>query len=384
MKSKKLTVEKIVEVCKGTLISGDKNTELISYTKDTREIKQGDIYLGIKGENTDGNDFIEKAFECGAMGCIIDKLPSSEVLEKYKDKIIIHVENTVTAIQQIAKYKRSLYDIPVVGITGSVGKTSTKDMIAGVLGKKFDVLKTQGNYNNHIGLPLTILALRKHHTAMVLEMGMNNAGEISVITDIGRPTICVYTTIGTAHIGNLGSRENILKAKLEMLEGITGEKAIVFNNDNDLLHTWFEEQQDYNNVTSYGLESESNYIATDIETLDTGSKFKVEIEGEECTVNVNIAGTGFVYNSLSAIAVGRILDIETKDILEGISNFELTHGRMQIEEVREEITVINDSYNASNDSTKAALEVLRKMLGNKKIAVLGDMFELRRIFAGTT
>ena len=380
MGNKKIFVNKIIEVCDGTLVSGDENVEFISYTKDSREVKEGDVYLGIKGENSDGNDYVERAFESGALGCIIDKMPTLEVVKKYSDRVIVYVEDTVVAIQKIAKYKRSLYDIPVVAITGSVGKTSTKDIIAGVLGKKFNVLKTQGNYNNHIGLPLTILALREEHTAMVLEMGMNHAGEISVLTNIGRPTICVYTTIGTAHIGNLGSRENILKAKLEMLEGITGEKAIVFNNDNDLLHAWFKNQTEYNNLTSFGLESESDYVANEVETLEKGSKFKVNIESEEKVAIVNIAGIGFVYNSLSAIAVGKILGIRTDEILEGISNFELTYGRMQIEEVREEIAVINDCYNASNDSTKAALEVLRKMLGNKKIAVLGDMLELRRIF----
>ena len=258
------------------------------------------MYIGIKGENTDGNDYINKAFEKGAMGCIIDKLPSKEVLKKYEDKSIIYVEDSIKAIQKVAKYKRSLYDVPVVAITGSVGKTSTKDMIASVLSKKFNVLKTEGNYNNHIGLPLTILNSKEENTAMVLEMGMNHMGEISVLTDIGRPTICIYTTIGTAHIGNLGSRENILKAKLEMLEGITGQKAVVINNDNDLLSAWEKSKPGYD-ITTYGFESESDYKAYNINLLETGSNFNVDVGEKTYEVNVNVAGTAFVYNSLAAI-----------------------------------------------------------------------------------
>ncbi|MCL2355004.1 MAG: UDP-N-acetylmuramoyl-tripeptide--D-alanyl-D-alanine ligase, partial [Oscillospiraceae bacterium] len=251
MSSKIMRVSDIIRITGGKLVSGSEETVLYGFTKDTRDIKENDMYLGIKGESFDGNDYVGAAFEAGALGVVVDKLPSEDVLEKYVDKIIVQVQDTVKAMQEMAKYKRSLYDVPVVAITGSVGKTSTKDMMASVLSKKYNVLKTQGNYNNHIGLPLTLLNLKEEHTAMVLEMGMNHMGEISVLTAMGRPTICIYTTIGTAHIGNLGSRENILKAKLEMLEGITGQSAVVINNDNDLLSAWRETDPGYD-ITTYG------------------------------------------------------------------------------------------------------------------------------------
>jgi len=304
----------------GKLISGDEELETYGYTKDTREVKENDIYIGLRGERVDGNDYIAQAFENGAMGCIIDKLPKPEVIEEYKNKVIILVSNTLEAIQKIAKHKRSLYDVPVVAITGSVGKTSTKDMIASVLSKKYNVLKTEANNNNHIGLPLTLLNAKKEHNAMVLEMGMNHMGEISVLTDMGRPTICVYTTIGTAHIGNLGSRENILKAKLEMLEGITGQKAVVINNDNDLLNAWAKETEAYD-ITTYGLEDENEYKAYNIQPFESGSKFNVDIEGSTYEAKVNVAGTAFVYNSLCSIVVRKKVGDRNRKNTRGNSKF---------------------------------------------------------------
>ena len=186
MSNRKITVNKIIEICSGKLISGDSNLEVNSYSKDSRDIKYGDMYLGIKGEKVNGNEYIESAFENGAMGCITDDRISGEILDKYKNKVIIKVEDTIKALQEIAKFKRAMYDIPVIAVTGSVGKTSTKDIIANVMSQKFNVLKTEGNLNNHIGLPLTLLKL-KDHTAVIVEMGMNHFGEISLLTDIAKP-----------------------------------------------------------------------------------------------------------------------------------------------------------------------------------------------------
>ena len=202
------------------------------------------MYLGIKGEKIIGNIYIVQAFLNGFFGCITDENVNEEIINKYKEKVIIKVEYTIKAIQELAKYKRSLYDIPVIAVTGSVGKTSTKDIIANVLGQKYKVLKTEGNMNNHIGLPMTLLKL-KDHTAVVVEMGMNHFGEISLLTNIAKPTGCVITNIGTSHIGNLGSRENILKAKLEILEGLDKNGFVLINNDNDLLHEWAKKEKRY-------------------------------------------------------------------------------------------------------------------------------------------
>lgn len=250
------------------------------------------------------------------------------------------------------------------------GKTSTKDIIANVLSQKFNVLKTEGNLNNHIGLPLTLLQL-KDHTAVVVEMGMNHFGEISLLTNIAKPTGCVITNIGTSHIGNLGSRENILKAKLEILEGLDKNGFILINNDNDLLNNWAKKENKYK-VYTYGIEKNSTYMASNIIEYENRSTFNIN----ETAVNVPIGGTHFVYNAICAFAIGDLLGIEKDKITNGIYEFKLTGKRMDIELINNNIKVINDSYNASYDSMKAALEVMKKIDANRKIAVLGDMLEL--------
>ncbi len=250
------------------------------------------------------------------------------------------------------------------------GKTSTKDIIASVLSQKFKVLKTEGNLNNHIGLPLTLLKL-KDHTAVVVEMGMNHFGEISLLTNIARPTGCVITNIGTSHIGNLGSRENILKAKLEILEGLSNDGFVLVNNDNDLLHNWAEQQTKYK-IYTYGIENKSKYMATNIIESEDNSKFEIN----ETKTIVPIGGIHFIYNATCAFAVGDILGINKDKIVSGISEFKLTSKRMDIQLIKDNVKVINDSYNASYDSMKAALDLMSKMEANRKIAVLGNMLEL--------
>ena len=371
MDNKNIMVNKIVEICNGKLLSGDENIQVKTYSKDTRTLNKGDMYLGIKGEKINGNDYIEQAFINGAIGCITDENVSEKIINKYKkEKVIIKVENTIKAIQELAKYKRSLYNIPVIAVTGSVGKTSTKDIIANVLGQKYKVLKTEGNMNNHIGLPMTLLKL-KDHTAVVVEMGMNHFGEISLLTNIAKPTGCVITNIGTSHIGNLGSRENILKAKLEILEGLDKNGFVLINNDNDLLHEWAEKEKRYK-IYTYGLENNSTYMAKKITILENSSEFEINgIKG-----NVPIGGIHFVYNSVCAFAIGDILNVGKEKIIKGISEFKLTAKRMDIEIIKNNIKVINDSYNASYDSMKAALEVVKNTSAQRKIAILGDMLEL--------
>ena len=370
MNNKNITVNKIVEICNGKLLSGEKNIEIESYSKDTRTLKKGDMYLGIRGEKINGNDYVEQAFINGAIGCIIDENVDTEILNRYKEKVVIKVDDTIKAIQELAKYKRSLYNVPVIAVTGSVGKTSTKDIIANVLEQKFKVLKTEGNMNNHIGLPMTLLKL-KDHTAVVVEMGMNHFGEISLLTNIAKPTGCVITNIGTSHIGNLGSRENILKAKLEILEGLDKSGFVLINNDNDLLHEWAKEEKKYK-IYTYGLENNSTYMVKKITTLENSSNFEINgIKG-----NVPVGGIHFVYNAICAFAIGDILSVEKEKIIKGISEFKLTAKRMEIETIKNNIKVINDSYNASYDSMKAALEVMQNTEAPRKIAILGDMLEL--------
>ena len=373
---KNILVKDVLELCKGKLICGNEEEICENFSKDSREINVGDIYLGIKGERFNGSNFYKEAFEKGAKGCILQDIEiSKEDINTYNDKFIIIVENVVDALQKIAKYKRSLYNIPVIGVTGSVGKTSTKDIIASVMATKYNVLKTEGNYNNEIGLPLTVLKL-KDHDALVLEMGMSAFGEISLLTEIAKPTTGVVTIIGSSHIGELGSRENILKAKLEILEGLDKDGALIINNDNDLLNLWNKENSDNHKHITYGIENESILNAKNIIIKEDDSSLEIEINNKVYTVDVPVAGKHFIYNSLAAIAVGLENDIEMEKIIEGISNFSLTKRRMEIIKNSNNVTIISDCYNASYESVKAALEYVSSLKSNRKIAVLGDVLEL--------
>lgn len=373
---KEIKVEDVIEICNGELICGNPDVVLESFCRDTRQIQPGDVYVGIKGENYNGNDIYEEALQKGASVCILQGVIIPEnIKERYSNRTIVVVTDTIRALQKLAKYKRSMYDIPVVAITGSVGKTSTKDIIASVMSKEFNVLKTEGNYNSQLGVALTVLRL-KEHSAMVIELGMSNLGEISTLTDIVKPTVAVITNVGTAHIGILGSRENILKAKLEILEGLQSDGKVVINNDNDLLHNWSMNSNGRYDIVTYGMENVSNVMAHNIVLKENGSDYDIDINRKTYLVHIGIGGNHFVSNSLSAIAVGRIFNISMEHILEGIAHFELTKRRMQVEKLPNNITVINDCYNANYDSMKAAIEYLSKLDNEVKIAVLGDMLEL--------
>ena len=370
-----MKIKDILKVTNGKMLIGDENLVCESFSKDTRTIQNGDIYIGIKGENFDGNKFWKQALDNGAVGVIIQDVEvSTEELEAYKDKTVIKVEDTLNALYEIAKYKRSLYDIPVVAITGSVGKTSTKDIIASVVSTKYKTLKTEGNNNNNIGLPLTILKL-KGHEALVVEMGMNHFGEISLLTDIAKPTLAVITNIGTSHIGNLGSRENILKAKLEILEGMKIPKIII-NNDNDLLHNWYNENSEKLEIHTFGIENNSEVMGQNIKMKEESSEFTAVTDSKETNIKVPVGGEHFVYNALCAMTVGKVLNISVDKIKYGIESFELTKKRMDIKKLENGAIIINDAYNASFESMKVSLEFLANHTGERKIAVLGDMFEL--------
>lgn len=354
------------------LVYGDETTELDTFERDSRKVKNGDCYVAIVGDNFDGNNFIVSAIENGAKSIICSRnLYDNEMNIVIKNNInVLKVENTVEAIQNIAKYKRSLIDVPIVAITGSVGKTSTKDTIAGVLSSKYRVLKTEGNLNNEIGVPFTILKY-KDEDIIVVEMGMNGFRQISVLTDIAKPTLAVVTNIGTAHIGILGSRENILKAKMEILEGLQGNTVII-NNDNDLLHKWALDNINRYNVVTYGINENSSYNAKEIDSHEDYSEFNVDGD----LFRINIPGEHFVLNALCAYAVGRHFNLSNTEIKNGLLNLKLTEKRMQKVNSYCGAIIINDAYNANYDSMKAALEYLRNVKNRRKIAILGDMLEL--------
>ena len=358
----KLTIKKILEITNGKLISGNEDEVIEKYSKDTRTINQGECYVGIMGENFDGNKFYKDAFKLGAVACILDHFSSSS--EEMGN--IILVEDSVKAVQSIASYLVDNIDAKVVAVTGSAGKTGTKDMIYSVLSKKYKVLKSPGNYNNAIGLPFALLNYI-NEDIIVLEMGMNGLGEIDTLSKIAKPDIAVITNIGTAHIGLLGSRENILKAKLEILNGMNKDGVLVINNDNDLLNTINGIEQ---KIVRFGIDNKSDYNASNIYTKN-GSTF-FSIDNKEYSVPV--LGKVFAYNALCAYAVGKQFDLSDEEIKEGLESVILTGNRMQIIEENEH-TIINDTYNANKEAVMSSLDTLTTF-ENKKIAILGDMLEL--------
>ena len=367
-----MNVKNIIKVTNGKLINGNEELECESFSKDTRTIQKGDIYIGIKGEKFDGNQFWKQALDNGAAAVIIQGIEVTEEEKvKYSNKTIILVQDTLKALYEIAKYKRSLYDIPVVAITGSVGKTSTKDMIASVVSTKFKTLKTEGNNNNNIGLPFTILRL-KAHEAMVVEMGMNHFGEISFLSGIAKPDTAIIINVGHSHIGNLGSRENILKAKMEIVDGMTNDGTLVINGDNDMLKTVKNTKQ---KLIKFGFKDANDVTAYNIRVSDNATEFMVKEDEKEYKVKLNLVGENFIYNALAAWVIGKIYGITPEDRVKALANCEFTKMRMNIE-TKNDIILINDCYNASPESMKVALEALSKQDSKRKIAILGDMREL--------
>ncbi len=362
-----MQIKDILGISNARLLVGNKEDALGHVCKDTRAMLPGDTYIAFRGEKFDGNDFYEQAFLGGAKTCILSHLDDmEEVSRKYADKNIILVDDTVDFIMKAASKKRDLIHVPLIAVTGSVGKTSTKNLIASVLEKKYTVLKTQGNLNTNIGLSLTLLNYQEEDV-IVLEMGMNTFGEIRTLTHIAKPTIAVITNIGTSHIGNLGSRENILKAKLEILEGLSG--PILVNNDNDLLHDWVLNEE-YSPVITFGIEEESDYQAKDILYSTHGSRFMI---GDE-EYQIPVYGSAFIYNALVSLAIGMMLGVEKTDIKEALKSIPSEAHRMNVIQ-KKDITIIDDTYNANYDSVAFALEVLSSFSG-RKIAVLGDILEM--------
>lgn len=354
-----MTVKDIIKICNGKLLCGDENIVCENFSKDTRTINFGDVYVGIKGENFDGNLFYKDAIKNGASVCVLD---NENVVEKKLGTIII-VNDSILALGALASYKRDLYDIPVIAITGSVGKTSVKDMIHEVLKMKYNVLCTKENYNNNIGVPLTILGL-KNHNALIVEMGMNHMKELSYLSKIAKPTMALITNIGTAHIGNLGSRENILKAKLEVLDGMNGGKLFI-NNDDDML-----QKVQYGSLVTIGIKNKSDYMATDINEDAFSSQFKINNQD----IKLNVGSNAFVYNALFAYAVGEYLGVSKENIETALENFKLSPHRLEKFETKK-YTIIDDTYNASLDSVKNSLGLLSKVLG-RKVFVFADILEI--------
>ena len=387
---KNMTLEHIAQVCGGIYVGSeaDRKKEIAGAVTDSRLVQNGDLFIPIRGERVDGHRFIPDVFKKGALAAL-----SEETLE-HPSGPYIKVASAQDAMKKIAAdYRRNL-DIKVVGITGSVGKTSTKEMIASVLSQKYNVLKTEGNFNNEIGLPLTIFKIREEHEIAVLEMGISDFGEMERLSEMAYPDICVITNIGLCHLENLHTRDGILEAKTECFRHMTPNGTAVLNGDDDKLCT--KKTVNGKPTVFYGLgrtpektgggdgkktPAEKSVYALNVESVGlTGTRAEIHYfskeDGEEIvfSAEIPIAGEHNVYNALAAVGVARELGLTADEMKRGIESAETIGGRSNLIH-RDGITIIDDCYNANPVSMKASIDVLSKAPG-RKIAVLGDMGEL--------
>lgn len=366
---KNLTLDNIARVVGGIYhgTAQERSQEVSAITKDSREVTKGCLFVPIAGNRVDGHTFINQVMKQGAL-CTLSERDLGEVPFSY-----IRVASSLQAVKDIAEFYLRQLNIPVVGITGSVGKTSTKEMIAAVLEQKYKVLKTQGNFNNELGLPLTVFNLRDNDEIAVLEMGISDFGEMHRLAKIARPDTCVITNIGQCHLENLKTRTGVLKAKTEIFDFLKEDGKIILNGDDDQL----TKIRQVHNIQPlfFGIVNQTEIFADQIENHGLrGISCRIHVGDESFSVLIPIPGQHMVYNALAGTAVGYLHGLSIFQIKEGISNLQPLSGRFHIIESTD-YTIIDDCYNASPISMKASLEVLQDALG-RKVAILGDMGEL--------
>lgn len=338
---------------------------------DSRQINEGDLYVPIIGERFDGHDFIHQAVQAGAALVF-----ANEDVQVEASVTVIYVKNTKKALGRLAAYYRSLFDIPFIAITGSVGKTSTKEMVASILSKKYKVLKTEGNFNNDIGLPLTLLSLQEDHEIAVIEMGMNHFGEICYLSEITKPTMGIITNIGVSHIEFLGSQLGIYEAKTEMLEHIApGGDLILFGDDPYLGRIEAPKPFDIHRY-GFGDKNDCKVLGHSL-TASGGQKMTVSTTRGIYNIEVDYAGRHILVNGLAGLIAGECLGLEQEEILEGIRAYKPAKMRLNLIHLDCGMTIIDDCYNASVDSMKSTVDTLLSLGGGRKtVAILGSMFEM--------
>lgn len=359
-----MTINEIALACGGKFVGEFEEQErVVSDIKiDSRKVVQGTLFIAIKGERFDGHDFIDLAYNNGAV-CVVSEKPLDQAP-------YILVESTFGALKDIAEYYRSKQNGKVVAITGSVGKTTAKEMIYSVLSQKYDVLKTQGNFNNEYGLPQTIFNIEEKHDVAVLEMGMNSFGEIHNLSKIARPDVCVIMNIGESHIGNLGSRNGIFKAKCEIFDFMKNDALVVLNGDDDKLITLKDGSQVF-----FGMDTQNDVFVAKVVSADmSGTKLTIDCMGEQMELFIPKPGEYLIYPALAAAAIGKKLGLSKEQIQNGIQNFVPANMRMDIQHINN-ITIINDVYNACKQSMLAGAGALRYAKG-RTVAIIGDIFEL--------
>lgn len=366
---KNMSLQKIADACGGTYHGPEESLsrEVSCVVIDSRKIQKDGLFIAIRGARVDGHTFIPQVMEKGAL-CSVSEQDLGDVPYPY-----IKVDSCEQALKDIAEHYRRSLDIKVVGISGSVGKTSTKEMIASVLSQKYNVLKTEGNFNNEIGLPLTVFNLREEHEVAVLEMGISGFGEMTRLARIARPDICVITNIGVAHIENLGSRDGILRAKTEMFAFMNPDGTIILNGDDDKLRRFTPD----NGIQPvyFGLDPSCPYHAEQIRNMGLkGTTAEFVTPSGRFEAHISIPGDHMVYNALAGIAAGQALGMTADEIRQGIEQLVPIAGRNHLIET-DRYSIIDDCYNANPVSMKSSLSVLSGA-DTRTVAILGDMFEL--------
>ncbi|MCI8840104.1 MAG: UDP-N-acetylmuramoyl-tripeptide--D-alanyl-D-alanine ligase [Oscillospiraceae bacterium] len=368
-----LTLRQLLEAVNGTLLGDfdDLDAQAVQVSTDSRNITPGCLFIPLEGERFDGHSFIQAALEAGAAGCLTARERESYLPGRF----YIKVRSTQRALWELARYYKKLFPIPFIAVTGSVGKTTTKDMTAAVLGARFCVHKTEGNFNNDIGVPLTLLRLEAQHEVCVVELGMDHAGEIDNLARLVEPDMALITNIGDAHIENLGSRENIFKAKCEIFPHLKRDGLAVLNGDDPLLASL---EGTLAQRTVFVGEGEGlDYTARDLSSDGAGHLFcRVKTPRSQFEANIPALGSHMIYPTLMAAAVAEALGMAPDEIIRGIGAFLPTKMRMNIVRCKGDIVILNDAYNANPQSMRAAAAVLGDAQGRRKVAVVGDMKEL--------
>ncbi len=371
-----ITAGAIMTAVQGELLSGPLELVLRGLSTDSREMALGELFWALKGERYDGHDFVKQAVEKGATGAVIQKGYRPEIPEE-RNTVIIAVNDTLRSLGDLGNWWRRQYPIPVAAITGSVGKTTTKEMAARILGLKALTLKNEGNLNNLIGLPLTLLSLDEAHRRAVLEMGMNRPGEIARLTEIAEPDIGLITNVARAHLEGLGDIKAVARAKVELVEKMAEKGEVILNGDDELLLKAASPFR--RKMTTFGLGSENHIRADKIQSLGKeGTSFELRYFGHTQPVRLRVPGLQNVFNALAASAVALCLGESIEFILQGLGSFEGIKGRFMVSQLPNGITLVDDTYNANPASLKAALDSLRALVagGGRIIVGLGEMLEL--------
>nr|AGS52126.1 UDP-N-acetylmuramoylalanyl-D-glutamyl-2,6-diaminopimelate--D-alanyl-D-alanine ligase [uncultured bacterium contig00034] len=367
-----LTLKEIREACGGMLLRGDGGAAVDGAETDTRRDVKGRLFVAVKGAKRDGHDYVRDALEKGAVCSLVER-------DTDRGGPVVKVPSTRAALLALASYSRERFKGHVAAVTGSAGKTTTKDMLASVLAQRYRTHKTPGNYNNELGLPLSMLNRGDDTEALVLEMGMNHAGEISVLSNTARPHICIITNIGDAHLEHLGNREGVLKAKTEIMDGLTEGGALVINKDDPLLAS-IVPAEGMRIFRCSASDPKADAYVSDVEKLGAaGTRCVINIKTDGGTLavaaHIRQAGAFMVMNACMAAAAGALLGLSAEEIGEGLRTYEPSGNRMDIREAKG-MTIINDTYNANPDAVRAAVDALVTSAGGRTVCILGDMLEL--------